>query len=178
VLRHERVHLRLLHPLQLLIARSLAAALPFLPLLHELAEALPRAQELAADRAVIRAGERRALGRALIALMADQAVAPPIPLAAGMVGSLDARLDQLTGDAAPPPSLSRRALLHTVLAFGAALVVLTLSVLGHAGGPAAPPGSPALALARLSLPWHCLAVATIFTVTVQALRTAVARVHR
>jgi hypothetical protein len=73
----------------------------------------------------------------------------------------------------PISSLSRRALLHTILAFVAALLMLTVSILGT--GPAAPAGSPPLALARRSLPWHCLLVATVFTVSVQAIRAALAR---
>ena len=174
VLRHERAHLRGRHPLQLLIARALAAAFPFLPVLRELAGVLPRAQELVADRAVIRAGERQALGHALLALVDAQRQAPPLPLAPGMVGAIDARLDQLTGIEARPDGLSRGALVHTCLTFAAGLLLLRVNTLGPE-----PLRSllalPPLPAPTLAFPWHCLLVPTLLC---GLLHEVVARLRR
>ncbi|HEY8286016.1 MAG TPA: M56 family metallopeptidase [Chloroflexota bacterium] len=136
VLRHERAHLVRRHPLQLLIARSAAAAFPFLPAIRELAAALPRTQELAADRAVIHAGERHALGRALLRMVDSLGDAPVAPLALGMTGALNARLDQLAGDAPPPTMVSRQALVRTCVVLASGLGLLVMGTLA-AGTPLA-----------------------------------------
>jgi Zn-dependent protease with chaperone function len=155
VLRHEREHLHRLHPLQLLIARALAVALPLLPVVRELAVALPQVQELAADRGVIRAGGGHALGRALLALVDAQRQTTSLPLAPGIAGALDARLDQLTGARAAPARLSRRALIATWLTFGAGTLLLWLSTLGM--GPAQViVAARHLGTLRVMDPWRCL----------------------
>jgi Zn-dependent protease with chaperone function len=161
VLRHERRHLRGRHPLQLLVARTLAAALPFLPVVRELARILPRAQELAADRTVIQAGQRGALGRALLVMqgaMGDQAAGAPLVL--GMSGALDARVDQLVGATGTYIGVSRSALIRTALFFGTGIGFLLLGAVGVPGEsalatfltvPSWPPGYP----------WHGLLVSTV-----------------
>ena len=177
VLRHEHAHLRLGHPFQLLVARSLAAAFPFLPVLRELTAAVVRAQELAADRAVIGAGERKALGRALLALVdapGTPAALLPVP---GMIGALDARLDQLAGVTDVPLQLSRRALALTLLAFALGFLLLRLSSIGL------PPHHTLLGLVtlppvRLTLAWPCLATALAVAGVLQLTAMAVARARR
>ncbi len=154
VLRHEQAHRRGHHPLQLLVARSVADALAFLPVLRELADALPGNQELVADRAVIQAGERYALGRALLA-MTTAASAPGAPvLASGMVGVLEARINQISGRAAEPAPLSRAAVQQTVLVLGAGLLLIRVSTLGMPGETLF--SLPALPRPTVWLDWHCL----------------------
>jgi beta-lactamase regulating signal transducer with metallopeptidase domain len=171
VLRHERAHLRLRHPLQLLAARSAAAALPFLPVLRELSAAVARAQELAADRAVIGAGERHALGRALLALTAAPNAAHAL-LVPAMTGALDARLDQLIGAGDVPPRLSRRALVWTCLSFALGLSLLRLSSMGL------PPHHTVLGLfvlpsVRVAMTRTCLLVSCLVACLLQAASMAV-----
>lgn len=155
VLQHERAHVRRRHPLQLLLAQSLAAAFPFLPVLRELADSLPRAQELVADQAVIRAGERRALGRALLTLLEGTGDAKPLTLAPGAIGSLDARLEQLTGQQATPTTLSQRSLLTTMTVFAAGLSLLVLSTMGLPAQQSLLENPMSLILSA-ALPWRCL----------------------
>lgn len=177
VLRHEREHLIRRHPLQLLLARALAAALPLLPVVRELADTLPRAQELAADRGVIRAGGRHALGRALLALVDAQRPAPPLPLAPGIAGVLDARLDQLTGAGAVPARLSRRALIATALTFGAGALLLWLSTLGM--GPAQVLlRVQHLGALRIPDPWRCLGAPAVIGAAALQAPAALAHVRR
>lgn len=104
VLRHEQAHLCRRDPLRLLGARALADALPALPILREMAEVLPLAQELAADRLALSAVGAEALGGALLKL--GNALGPlhGQAIAVGAFSALDARIDQLLG--APPPALS------------------------------------------------------------------------
>jgi Zn-dependent protease with chaperone function len=159
VLRHEHAHARGHHPLQLLVARSVADAFAFLPVLRELANALPRHQELVADRAVIRAGERHALGQALLAMTTAADAASPLTLASGMAGALEARINQLTGLDTPPTPLSREALQQTWLALGAGLLLIRVSTLGLPREtlfslPTLPPPS-------VTLDWRCLFVPMI-----------------
>ena len=115
VLRHERAHLKGRHPLQLLISRALAHGFSFLPTLSELAAALPLAQELAADRMVMRECGPRDLGRALLALAAHARQCASPPGVAAMTTLLDARLDQLMGAPPPSPGISWGAAARTAL---------------------------------------------------------------
>jgi Zn-dependent protease with chaperone function len=161
VLRHERRHVRGRHPLQLLVARTLAAALPFLPIVGELARLLPRAQELAADRTVIQAGQRGALSRALLAMqgsMGDQIAGPPLAL--GMSGALDARVDQLVGAAHSSVGVTRPALVRSALFFVVGIGILVLGFIGIPSESAVAtffriPSWP------LGYPWHGLLLSTI-----------------
>ncbi len=174
VLRHERMHLRGRHPLQLLVARTLAAALPFLPIVRELARILPRAQELAADRTVIQAGQRGALGRALLVMqdaMGDQGAGPLLVL--GMSGALDARVDQLVGATRTYVGVTRSALVRTALFFGVGISFLILGSVGVPSEsavtaffriPSWPPGDP----------WHGLLVATILCAVALELMVSIA----
>ncbi len=143
LLGHERAHRRRRDPLRLLVARSLAAAFPYLPVLRELATSLPVAQELAADRAVIRAGARDALGRALLVLVEGNGAMTVPALATGMVSCLDARIDQLTGAPVALPGLSRRALVRTGGAWGGGVVLLIMLLASRQLAP--PPGPPPVA---------------------------------
>jgi BlaR1 peptidase M56 len=164
VLRHERRHLRGRHPLQLLVARTLAAALPFLPIVRELSRVLPRAQELAADRTVIQAGQRSALGRALLVMqgtMGEQAAGSPLVL--GMSGALDARVDQLVGATGTTVGVTRSALVRTTLFFAIGIGFLILGTVG------APSESAMATFLRVpswppGYPWHGLLLATILCV--------------
>ncbi|MGH2387449.1 MAG: M56 family metallopeptidase [Chloroflexota bacterium] len=161
VLRHEQAHLRRRHPLQLLIARSLAASLPFIPVLRELARALPQAQELAADRSVIAAGQRSALGRALIVMFSAMGDRPsPAPLALGMSGALDARMDQLVGASCTGVPVSRQALIRSTLFFAVGIALLLLGTPGLSGGPTALTFFPA-AMWPAANPWHGLLLPTV-----------------
>lgn len=103
VLRHEQTHLRRHDPLRLVVVRALAEALPVLPALHQMALALPVAQELAADRVAISAVGTDALGSALLKIGDALGSLPDLPLAIGAFSALDARIDQLLG--VPVPSL-------------------------------------------------------------------------
>ena len=125
LLCHERARQRRCDPLRLLVARSCAAAFPHLPVLRELALALPFTQELAADRAVMRDGARDALGRALLALTIAGDGLPVPTLATGMLSCLDARIDQLTGAEVSLPGLSRRAIARTGVVLSGSLLLLT-----------------------------------------------------
>ncbi len=150
VLCHERAHLRRRDPLRLLVARSLAAGLPFLPVLGELAAALPVAQELAADQAVLREQGRDGLGWALLAITAAQGAAlDRLPLVAGIGGALDARLDQISGMPVVSARLSVGALVRTLLVLGCGLLALVLSrVVVWPAAAAAPAGDTMALLGR------------------------------
>jgi len=144
VLHHERAHQRRRDPLQLLVARSCAAALPHLPVLRELTLVLPLAQELAADRAVMRDGARAALGRALLTLVDTGGEVTTPLLATGMITCLDARIDQHTGARVLLPHLSPGALARTGLTLGVGLTLFIALLV------TAPPGAPPLTTASHS----------------------------
>lgn len=140
LLGHERVHRRRRDPLRLLVARAVASAFPHLPVLRELAATVPVAQELAADRAVIHAGAREALGRALLTIVEGNGSLEMPAVPTGMVSCLDARIDQLTGAPVVLPRLSRRAIVRTGGALGAGLLLLVMLLASRP--PAGPPGPP------------------------------------
>ena len=122
VLRHEYAHVRRHDPLRLVVARALAAALPAVPLLGELAATLPAAQELAADRAVLNVLGAEALAGALLKVGdASSSVRGPL-VAVGAFGDAalaNARIGQLLGEPVPRLSPAPR----TLLAAGASLGV-------------------------------------------------------
>jgi Zn-dependent protease with chaperone function len=131
VLRHEQVHLRRHDPLRRLLVRALTEALP-LPALQDIAHAVPLAQELAADRAVLAAVGPEALSGALLKVgdALDSLQAPPKGsntqdwrLAVGAFSAIDIRIDQILG--APIPGQPGAA--------GIALPLLVLVLL--ASGP-------------------------------------------
>ena len=109
VLRHEQVHLRRHDPLRRLLVRALTEALP-LPALQDIAHAVPLAQELAADRAVLAAVGPEALSGALLKVgdaldsLQEPSAGPNTrewQLAIGAFSAIDARIDQILG--APIP---------------------------------------------------------------------------
>ncbi len=122
ILRHEYAHVRRHDPLRLVVARALAAALPAVPLLGELAATLPAAQELAADRAVLNVLGAEALAGALLKVGdASSSVRGPL-VAVGAFGDAalaNARIGQLLGEPVPRLSPAPR----TLLAAGASLGV-------------------------------------------------------
>ncbi len=142
VLRHEQAHLLRRDPLRLVMVRALAEALPLFPVLGQMAAALPTAQELAADRAVLATVGAEPLGGAL--LKVGDALAPlhGQALAVGAFSALDARIDQLLGTPVPSPSPAPKVLLSIMplvvlspvlcailpLVWCAALVPVVLSV--------------------------------------------------
>ncbi|HVA92253.1 MAG TPA: M56 family metallopeptidase [Chloroflexota bacterium] len=111
VLRHEWAHCARRDPLRLVVARALAEGLPGVPLLQRIAAAVPVAQELAADRSVIQALGVEALGRALLKVGDGQGFLLGQELAIGAFSAVDARLDQLLGEAPCAELPSSRALL-------------------------------------------------------------------
>jgi Zn-dependent protease with chaperone function len=161
VLRHERSHLRRRDPLRVLVARSMAAALPFLPILQDLAAAVPASQDLAADRAVLKQQAGCDLARALL-VFADQGDQAAVSsLALGMTGSLAARIDQLTGMPVPMPRVSGRTLWRTALVLGGFVLVCLPPVLHpDTAASAARPGSVVCAV------WHVVSVSLVVLVTV------------
>jgi Zn-dependent protease with chaperone function len=122
VLRHEQVHLRRHDPLRLVVVRALADALPVLPALRQMAQALPVTQELAADRVALAAVGADALGSALLKVGSTLEGVSDLPLAIGAFGALDARIDQLLG--APVPALGPSP--WSLLPLGGVLVVSPL----------------------------------------------------
>jgi hypothetical protein len=109
VLRHELVHLRRRDPLRRLLLRALTDALP-LPALRDIADAVPLAQELAADRAVLASVGPEALSGALLKVGDALDTLRDVPggpssqewrLAVGAFSAIDARIDQILG--APVP---------------------------------------------------------------------------
>lgn len=126
VVAHEAHHARHRDPLRLFIARALADALFFLPVLRRLADRCAALAELAADEAAVqRSGSRRPLAAALVAF--EEA-----PNAA-VVGIAPERVDHLLGERA------RWQLPGALLAGGAvtiagllAVVLRTAEATGHA----------------------------------------------
>jgi len=106
VLLHERAHLRGRDPLRLVVARALAEALPGVPALARLAAAVPVAQELRADRAVLTSVGADALAGALLKVGEAPGPVHGRDVAVGAFGALDARIDQLLGGAPTAPTLS------------------------------------------------------------------------
>jgi hypothetical protein len=115
VLAHERLHVRRRDPVRLLVARALADALFFIPVLRRTAERYEVLGELAADEeAVTLAANRGALASALLKF--DEGANEPAPV----VGIAPERVDHLVGD----PSATRWQL-GTVAGWGA-LALLAL----------------------------------------------------
>jgi BlaR1 peptidase M56 len=159
VVGHELHHARRRDPLRLLLARSLADALFFIPLLRRSSERYAALGELAADEAAVRRldGRRPPLASALLKL--SPADAQP----ASVIGIAPERVDHLLGDARAgrwrlPPSLASRsavvllglAALLAASAHGLIVTNLNLPILLAAGCMALMIGGPiALALGAL-----------------------------
>lgn len=101
VVLHERAHVQRRDPLRLLGWCMLDAACWWLP--PGLARARLR-YELLADRAVIRAGARVALARALLNLLERPVSAAVAPVALGGLSMTAARIDHLLAPEAPLPA--------------------------------------------------------------------------
>jgi hypothetical protein len=112
---HERAHVRRHDPLRLMLTRALADALPAHAAIRTLATALPLTQELAADRAVLAAVGAEALATALLKIGDALGPLQGHSAAIGGFSTLDARIDQLLGDAPAPMPSSYKAVM-TVLA--------------------------------------------------------------
>lgn len=123
VAAHERHHARRRDPLRLLVARSLASALPFVPLLRRSSERYEAIGELAADEAAVHDLKRRGpLASALLKIGGDR------PTGAPVVAIAPERVDHLIGDPQAgswrlPRSLAGRSALALVALAG----LLTLS---------------------------------------------------
>jgi len=165
VLRHERAHVWRRDPLRLLVARAAAASLPFLPIVAQLAAAVPAAQDLAADRAVLKEQDGCDLARALL-VFANQDEKPAVlPLALSIAGSLEARIDQLAGAPMPAPRASLRALARAMLVMGGLTLAFLPSVLHpHSSTGTAGPGSIVCAI------WHCVSITAVLVVLVVSCR--------
>jgi hypothetical protein len=120
VVGHELHHARRRDPLRLLLARSLADGLFFIPLLRRSSERYAALGELAADEAAVRqlGGRRPPLASALLKL------SPPRPQPTSVVGIAPERVDHLMGD----PDAGRWRLPRSP-ASRSALVLLALAAL-------------------------------------------------
>ncbi|PWT75119.1 MAG: hypothetical protein C5B60_05785 [Chloroflexi bacterium] len=136
VLRHELVHLRRRDPLRRLLLRAMTDALP-LPALQDVVNAVPLAQELSADRAVLAAVGPEALSGALLKVgdAFDTLQAVPATsshqerqIAIGAFSAIDARIDQILGTPIPgqagAASIVLPALVLVLLASGPLLCLL------------------------------------------------------
>ncbi len=120
VVGHELHHARRRDPLRLLLARFLADALFFIPLLRRSSERYSALGELAADEAAVRRldGRRPPLASALLKL------SPPGAQPASVIGIAPERVDHLMGD----PGAGRWRLPRSP-ASGSAVVLLSLAAL-------------------------------------------------
>jgi hypothetical protein len=122
VVAHERHHVRRRDPVRLLVARTLAAALPFVPLLRRISERYEAIGELAADEAAVRDLKRRGpLASALLKFGEGKPTPTPV------VAIAPERVDHLSGDPEAgqwrlPRSIAGRSFL-ALAALGALLVL-------------------------------------------------------
>jgi len=138
VLEHERYHVRNLDPLKIVLARTMSAALFFLPALDCLRARYDAARELAADRCAVSVCGRGALAGALYRVVlgppwSELEVAAPI----GGAELMDARVAQLERDVVPPPAMVRVASLAFSLLGAAMCVAIFLASVHALGGAAA-----------------------------------------
>jgi beta-lactamase regulating signal transducer with metallopeptidase domain len=135
VLVHERYHVRNRDPLKVVLARSLARALFFLPILRGLESRYLAGRELAADRRALRYCGRSALASALLKVVRGPQW-PELSTAAAIGGPelLDVRVAQLETGTEPP--LSGLTRWRIALSVGGALVLLVsfvAAILGLGG---------------------------------------------
>ncbi len=131
VLAHEAHHLRHRDPLKILIGRSLASALFFLPLAGALRNAFLTGKELSADAAAARRGGELPLASALLKMLsAERPRWPAGVLAIGALSPTEARLLQLTESRALRPQLP------TALDWGLSLACIA-AIVGFVQGSAA-----------------------------------------
>ena len=126
VLAHERAHLRARHHLAISGAAVLHRALPFAPLLHAAAEAIPRLVEMAADDSAGARADRSRVASALVTLAG--AAAPAGGLAAGGPSAV-ARVRRLLAPSSPLPRTgSAGAVLAAILLLAAPVGLAASSV--------------------------------------------------
>ena len=125
VLLHERHHQAYRDPLKTLLARSLAGAFFFVPVVSELVERYLQLKELDADQAAILAQRDRlpmASAFCKVARASHSMPHPAIAIGALLSPSAD-RIAQLTDGSRPRWRPSRRALALSVVVFGLQLAV-------------------------------------------------------
>jgi len=104
VVRHEEHHVARRDPLRMAVARALAGALFYLPVLRDLEAHFLAAKEVEADRTVVAAmGTRDALASALLALVGQR---DPRPAGVAGFDTVSIRIDALASGAYPPLRLS------------------------------------------------------------------------
>jgi Zn-dependent protease with chaperone function len=103
VLAHERAHLSGRHHLQLLLAETLGAAFPMLPLFRQTPVAVRRLIELAADDTAARSVGADGLRQALVRVATRGEFGIPLPAALGATASAtELRVARLTRSARRP----------------------------------------------------------------------------
>jgi beta-lactamase regulating signal transducer with metallopeptidase domain len=138
VIEHERYHVQNLDPLKIVFARSLSAALFFLPVLGALRTRYIAGCELAADRqAITRCGNRSLAGALVKAIRGPSSIELSVAASIGGPDLLDVRVVQLeTGVEPRLAAVDHRHVALSILStalFVAAYLVSTYSL----GGPAA-----------------------------------------
>lgn len=124
VLRHERVHLDRRDPLRILLARSLSAAVGFLPFMPGAIDAYLCRRELDADRAAVEAmNDVLSLASALDRLMHTNARVELSSLAVGALSATGVRIDRLLGINTPAAALTRSTNRLQGLTFAVAVTV-------------------------------------------------------
>jgi len=104
VLRHEAHHSHYHEPLRILISRTIASGLFFLPVAGALRNAFLAGKEVAADRAAVAAGDDLSLARALVKMLhTDCPSWPAGVLAIGSLSPTELRLHRLLRPAAVRP---------------------------------------------------------------------------
>jgi hypothetical protein len=138
VIEHERYHLCNVDPLKLVLARSLSAALFFLPVLSALRACYAADCELAADRQAVATCGHRSVAGALVKVIPGPGWAEQRVLASmGAPDLLDARVAQLeTGVEPRLPVIDIRRVALSVLSM-TLFAVLYLTSAYSLGGPAA-----------------------------------------
>lgn len=138
ILTHERYHIRNWDPLKVFIARLLARALFFLPIVSELRHRYVAGRELAADRRALRAHGQQPLASALYKVVSGP-LWSELGAAAAIGGPdhLDARVAQLESGKEPPgvPIPAAAWVASTTAAI--ALVASFVAAVATLGGPMA-----------------------------------------
>lgn len=166
VLRHEAHHMRHRDPLKILVSRTLASGLFFLPLAGALRNGYLGAKELYADADASAAGGDLPLARALVKLLgADRPVWPAGVLAVGAFSPTEARLRHLIERQAIRPALPSPA--EWLASLGIVAGIFGLSTGAAAAGGAAPVQpvcSPPAIVRSEAVPVHGASAATIAAV--------------
>jgi Zn-dependent protease with chaperone function len=138
VIEHERYHVQNLDPLKIVLARSLVAALFFLPVLGALRARYIADCELGADRqAISRYGDRSLAGALVKAIRGPSLIELSVAASIGGPDLLEVRVAQLESGREPRPiAIGHRRVALSILS--TALFVATYLLSAHSlGGPAA-----------------------------------------